>query len=94
MIKEKFVTQKAQWKKRMRGQAPIKLTQFHKEILRDCIIRGKMTIKHVDKYYINRASSSLALRRLLEAGIIEEGTKKYEYAVKQKYQDCDAIWLE
>ena len=94
MEKEELDLKKARWKKRMKGQTPIKLTKFQKEILRDCIIRGKMTIKHIDKYYVNLASSSFALRRLLEYGVIEQGEKQGEYFVKKKYEDSDSVWID
>ncbi len=91
--KEEIEQSKKNWARQMRGRTPIKLTKFQKEVLRDAIIRGYFNVKHIDDYYSHRASSSMALRRLLEAGIVEEGKKKKTFQVKKKFIDADAIWL-
>jgi len=91
--KEQIEQAKKDWAKKIRKQIP-KLSPTQKDICRTAIIKGKLTIKDVDKRYILKQTSFMTLKRLLEEGVIEESKKRGIYFVKPKFQDADEIWLE
>ncbi len=91
--KEEVELKKKQWKSTIKNKK-IQLSFQEKNLLRDTVIKNKISLKDFQKYYVRRETGLVTLHRLLDLGILQKGLKDNEYVVSKKYADNMIIWGE